>query len=279
MAGLAPLSIPLSANKIRLISIVGSGILIGTALVVIIPEGVDTLYSNPAGSTRAEVGLALLAGFLLMYMVDKLPAVIAQSNRENNFIPLSVDMSSLRNSVFGNSADTPREAPTQPASAGHNHSQGASSSESVSSISIGLVIHAIADGVALGASIATENSALETIVFIAIMIHKAPAAFGLAAVLLQAGGVSRAKKTLAIFAAAAPAGAILTYLVIALLGSSDHALIQYWTGILLLFSGGTFLYVAVHVMQDTGETDSPVELLLSVAGMVIPMFTLLIHED
>lgn len=266
----------MDANKIRLVSIVGTGILIGTALVVIVPEGVDTLYNNPGGSTRAEVGLSLLAGFLLMYLVDKMPNVISRS-QSANFIPVSVDMSSLRNSVFGEqSRHSGEEAPSPIATHGQGNEH---SHDSVKSTSVGLVIHAIADGIALGASVATENSALETIVFIAIMVHKAPAAFGLAAVLLQAGGVARAKKTLAIFAAAAPIGAILTFIVIALMGSSEHDLIQYWTGVLLLFSGGTFLYVAVHVMQEAGETDSPVELLLSVAGMIIPMFTLLIPED
>ena len=271
---------PLTPQKIRLVSIVGTGILIGTALVVIVPEGVDTLYKSPAGSTRSEVGLALLAGFVLMYLVDKLPNSMQHSHGGSggNFIPLSVDMSSFRNGIFGgagNAAGTPQNT----LSPGGGQSPEHSAHDSVKSTSVGLVIHAVADGIALGASVATENSALEAIVFLAIMVHKAPAAFGLAAVILQAGGAARAKKTLAIFAAAAPVGAILTYIVITLLGSSDAELIQWWTGILLLFSGGTFLYVAVHVMQESGEADSISELLLSVTGMMIPILTLFIPEE
>lgn len=277
---MAPLATPLSTQKIRLISVVGTGILIGTALVVIIPEGADTLYTSPVGATRSEVGLALLAGFLLMYLVDKLPALIRQAQSgASNFIPLSVDMSSFRNSIFGQSGSN-IQVQASPAGNAHNgQSEDQSSHDSVKSTSVGLIIHAAADGIALGASVATENSALEAIVFIAIMVHKAPAAFGLAAVLLQAGGPARAKKTLGIFAAAAPVGAILTYILIKLLGSSDLGLIHWWTGILLLFSGGTFLYVAVHVMQEGGEADSVSELLLSVTGMMIPVLTLFVHGD
>lgn len=245
-------------------------------MIVIIPEGVDTLYGSPGGSTRAEVGLALICGFLLMYLVDKLPTVIGSQNSQTNFMPLAIDMSTLRTSVFGQSGSsaTPNNLSESPSHADHNDHSG---HDSVKSTSVGLVIHAVADGIALGASVATENSALETIVFIAIMVHKAPAAFGLAAVLLQAGGVARAKRTLAIFAAAAPVGAILTFLIISLMGSSDHELILWWTGMLLLFSGGTFLYVAVHVMQEAGETDSPMDLMLSVTGMVIPLLTFFVH--
>jgi len=264
-----PLIIPLSQQKIRLISVFGTGILISTALLVIIPEGVDTLYSTTDTSPRAKVGLTLLAGFLVMYLVDKLPAV-SLASENGSFLPLSFDMSTSRFSNTENPPLSPSSPP--PTSSMHQH-------DSVKSTSVGLVIHALADGIALGASVATENSALEAIIFLAIMVHKAPAAFGLAAVVLQAGGVSRAKKTLAIFSLSAPVGAILTYLVITILGSSDTALIQWWTAILLIFSGGTFLYVAVHVMQESGNANSLAELLVSVGGMLVPLLTMFMPDD
>lgn len=46
LSGLIPLTLKLSENKMRFITLIGAGLLVGTALAVIIPEGVHTLYSN-----------------------------------------------------------------------------------------------------------------------------------------------------------------------------------------------------------------------------------------
>lgn len=45
----------------------------------------------------------------------------------------------------------------------------------------------LADGVALGAAATTSHADVELIVFLAIMLHKAPAAFGLVTFLMHAG--------------------------------------------------------------------------------------------
>lgn len=52
---------------------------------------------------------------------------------------------------------------------------------------IGLVVHAAADGIALGAAATTSQTDVEIIVFLAIMLHKAPAAFGLVTYLMHSG--------------------------------------------------------------------------------------------
>ena len=46
VSGLIPLTLSLSESKMRFITIIGAGLLVGTALAVIIPEGVNTLYKN-----------------------------------------------------------------------------------------------------------------------------------------------------------------------------------------------------------------------------------------
>jgi solute carrier family 39 (zinc transporter), member 9 len=82
------------------------------------------------------------------------------------------------------------------------------------------------------------------IIFIAIMIHKAPAAFGLTSVLLKQGLSKRAARGhLIIFSLAAPFGALTTWLLVHLLGGNgmEGESGQWWTGMLLLFSAGTFL--------------------------------------
>ena len=48
-------------------------------------------------------------------------------------------------------------------------------------------MHAAADGIALGAASMGDNSQLEMVVFLAIMLHKAPGSFGLATYLLHEG--------------------------------------------------------------------------------------------
>ncbi|KAJ3538058.1 hypothetical protein NM208_g6067 [Fusarium decemcellulare] len=115
----------------------------------------------------------------------------------------------------------------------------------------GLVIHAAADGIAMGASSTTSDMKLGFVIFVAIMIHKAPAAFGLTSLLLKQGLSKRAARGhLIVFSLAAPFGAVTTWIIITLLGGGKVESDHWWTGMLLLFSGGTFLYVAMHAMQE-----------------------------
>ena len=102
---------------------------------------------------------------------------------------------------------------------------------------LGLVVHAAADGVALGAAATTNqtdvevslarasylisfpSNCLQVIVFLAIMLHKAPASFGLVTYLLHEGlDKARIKKHLLVFSLAAPLLAIFTYLLLTLHG-------------------------------------------------------------
>lgn len=77
---------------------------------------------------------------------------------------------------------------------------------------LGLVVHAAADGIALGAAAASTQTEVEMIVFIAIMLHKAPAAFGLVTILLHHGlDKKRIRRHLLVFSMAAPIGALLTF--------------------------------------------------------------------
>ncbi len=63
---------------------------------------------------------------------------------------------------------------------------------------------------------------IEFIVFLAIMLHKAPAAFGLVTFLLHEGlERQRIRKHLMIFALSAPVMALVTFLLLAMGGSGD----------------------------------------------------------
>jgi solute carrier family 39 (zinc transporter), member 9 len=137
------------------------------------------------------------------------------------------------------------------------------------------------------------------------MVHKAPAAFGLTSVLLKQGLSKRtARAHLLLFSLAAPTGAILTWLFARSLGAGaigNAQTTKWWTGMLLLFSAGTFLYVAMHTMQEADHSPeiqqnghvngigegrdtqsqpdepSPRDLLAAILGMVLPLFLQIGH--
>ncbi|EHY58180.1 hypothetical protein HRR83_004960 [Exophiala dermatitidis] len=350
LAGILPLSLTLSTAQLRFISTVGMGVLVGTSLVVIIPEGVETLYSaNEVGHTHAHsharrhalvpaadvrwpshlgplaqhspkllvraadkepspfdvpgpvipagmdppprtptkpgvvgimdsdhkddkaaeeksgaakeehngsehawIGVALLAGFMLMYLIDKVPQYSGPSKPKARTHHIALNNLG-RQFNLTTSLDRDDEADTFLESPEGSHVRSRSFATT-----IGLVIHAAADGIALGASSTATNSTLSLVIFFAIMVHKAPAAFGLTSVLVKQGLSKRAARGhLVLFSLAAPAGALLTWLFAHLLGgggSHNAEKTTWWTGILLLFSAGTFLYVAMHSMQDASDS-------------------------
>uniref|UniRef100_A0A673NNQ1 Zinc transporter ZIP9 n=1 Tax=Sinocyclocheilus rhinocerous TaxID=307959 RepID=A0A673NNQ1_9TELE len=217
VAGTIPLAVNFSEEKLKLVTVLGAGLLCGTALAVIIPEGVHALYEE------------ILEGEIRVYA--------------------SVDARAVQ-----------------------------------------LIA---SDGVALGAAASTSQTSVQLIVFVAIMLHKAPAAFGLVSFLMHAGlERNRIRKHLLVFALAAPVLAMLTYA--GLSQSSKEALSDVnATGVAMLFSAGTFLYVAtVHVLPEVGgmggHSHSPggsagkglskVEVGALVLGCLIPLVLSIGHQ-
>lgn len=256
VAGSIPLAFNLSEDRLQLITVLGAGLLVGTALAVIIPEGVNALYSSaleavetlhtqsktesdtPAGHSKDGdhehthylevhhyIGISLVLGFVFMLLIDQLGHSHSSSSRQSQ----------------GDS----EAAVTQP------------KDSTKITATLGLVVHAAADGIALGAAASTSHKDTEIIVFIAIMLHKAPAAFGLVSFLLHEGlQRNRIRKHLFVFALAAPLLAVVTYF--GLSQGGKEALSQTnATGITMLFSAGTFLYVAtVHVLPEVAHMPS-----------------------
>jgi solute carrier family 39 (zinc transporter), member 9 len=250
-------------------------------------------------SPHAWIGVALIAGFILMYLIDKLPQYTASS--KSTAQPHHISLNDLgRGLSRARSPNHDSEADGFLQDNRIGQGQGRSFATTT-----GLVIHAAADGIALGASSSSANAGLSFIIFLAIMVHKAPAAFGLTSVLLKQGLSKRtARAHLLLFSLAAPIGAILTWLFAHTLGAGviGNAHNTKWcTGMLLLFSGGTFLYVAMHTMQEVGsshdvqlngylngisegrdtqpqpEKPSPRDLMAAVIGMMLPLFLQIGH--
>ena len=80
--GLLPLFFQLSRNGLRMLELWGSGLLLGAALTVVIPEGIASVYKGSDVCRDGEpiheqsgrltskdlIAVCLLSGFLLMFM-------------------------------------------------------------------------------------------------------------------------------------------------------------------------------------------------------------------
>uniref|UniRef100_A0A3P8SDV5 Zinc transporter ZIP9 n=1 Tax=Amphiprion percula TaxID=161767 RepID=A0A3P8SDV5_AMPPE len=250
VAGTIPLAVNFSEEKLKLVTVLGAGLLCGTALAVIIPEGVHALYEEllegghhspgqvgvvEASEVKSEAEAALGASGKHEHSHEQLHACIGVSLVLGFVFMLLVDQ--IGSSHVHNTEDP----------------ESARVTSSKITTTLGLVVHAAADGVALGAAASTSQTSVQLIVFVAIMLHKAPAAFGLVSFLMHAGlERNRIRKHLLVFALAAPVLAMLTFL--GLSQSSKEALSDVnATGVAMLFSAGTFLYVAtVHVLPEVG---------------------------
>lgn len=161
LAGSAPLMFSLSEEKLQRVSggmtcfiqktlidfqlpVLGAGLLVGTALAVIVPEGVQTLIHAYSSTLRQRqpgdddhghdhhhpqdhlegldraIGVSLVLGFLFMLLIDQLATAKA-------------------------TADSDAEGQIK---RGHNVSW---------TTTLGLVVHAAADGIALGAAATTNQ--------------------------------------------------------------------------------------------------------------------------
>lgn len=300
-SGSIPLAITMSEEKLKLVSTMGAGLLVGTALAVIIPEGVHSLYSSSHPHSHGRLSRSLLT----------VAEIERPSQNEGKINPMShqtehvhggtemhtfIGIALVLGFVFMLIIDQ--------LGGKHTHVQTLDGTETTHhnrnkiTATLGLVVHAAADGIALGAAATTSETHVEIIVFVAIMLHKAPAAFGLTSFLLHEGfDRSRIKKHLAIFSAAAPITAVLTFFGLAQ-GSKEALSDINATGIAMLFSAGTFLYVStVHVLPElvssspvrTVKVDGTIiiqesksftrtQLLLMVIGALLPVILSLNHH-
>ncbi len=138
-------------------------------------------------------------------------------------------------------------------------------------IALGLGLHTIIDGVALGAVIQGESSAgavsglLGVGVFLAILLHKPLDAMSITAV-MSAGGWSASSRTLANigFALMCPLGALLFFFGVDYLSSGR----EYAVGAALAFSAGAFICIALSDLLPEVQFHSHDRLKLTVAFLL-----------
>ncbi len=107
------------------------------------------------------------------------------------------------------------------------------------SAAIGLFLHSMTDGFALGVGLLVPSPTLGLIVFTAIFFHKTMEAFSLSSILIHAGH-SKSKIIFAnlLLLAAIPLGALLSYFIV---GINNPV----FAGAALAFSAGTFLHISL----------------------------------
>jgi zinc transporter 9 len=252
------------------------------------PTLVGPVHTQDAGSSSSEhgtctielepawagnyIGLALVGGFVFQLIADRLQGSEGHGHSHG--------------STSGNSSHNHGDE-EEGLLGGHNHDdkkEKVAASTNSWRATFGVLVHSAVDGVAMGAISVAENEALEFVVFMAIILHKAPAAFGLSAFLMQSK-VTKAeiRQQVFVFALMAPLSAIATYVLLSLGGdaytlASDS---KNYLGLCLLFSGGTFVYtVSVHILpglQNDG-TKSTTGLVQMVVGLLLPVVLSLNHN-
>ena len=230
--GYVPLSLELSSKRLIQFTAVGAGVLIASAFLVIIPEGMEIMEENAV--EPSILGMAILGGFALMLILEIFGLPHAVHHDEDK-------------DLLGLSA------------------------------TFGLLVHGAADGLAVGASV---SSSTETglIVFVAIMLHKGPAAFGLSSFLQHIKiDKQRSRMYLLLFAISSPIMAIATFFILkdTTLATDENI------GLALMFSAGTFIYVAtVDVLPEVHSHehghDSSVKYVI--LGMALIFLTTLISH-
>ncbi|KAJ7700218.1 Zinc/iron permease [Mycena olivaceomarginata] len=250
-------------------ALLGASILIGTALGVIIPEGIETLAQASDKLPTSQIALSLIFGFILCCTNSGSVALHTVGQQSNSTVEFDAEMGDL-------------EQPDPPSNGGFMQADASASLVEIKAsrakaypLTFGLIMHGLADGLALGVSSLSAPSEsfdsshrdLSFIVFLALIIHK------------------ECRKHLAFFSASTPLGAITTYALLSFFSAGGQGS---WPGIALLVSGGTFLYVATvlqtvsHAEDDpsAGDLSPTVRVSLIAAGMILPyMISHLLFPD
>jgi len=169
--------------------------------------------------------------------------MVARSHAQDHGAPPPADEEEMRGESEG-VGPTTWDPPTRPSSP--------STLRRVLGNLLGLLVHAAADGVAMGSSVESTNRSLRLVIMLAVMVHKAPASIGICT-LLMSRQLRRAeiRWALLVFSLTTPVCALLTYGVLqVLLPSTGDPIDTRKIGAILSFSGGTFLYVAIHAVTE-----------------------------
>jgi|TARA_B110000263_G_C15236323_1_gene477208 zinc transporter ZupT len=138
----------------------------------------------------------------------------------------------------------------------------------------GLTLHAATDGIAIGAAAASGSVSLTAAVALAVLIHKGPAAFSLGVFSMhERENRNDSIRDVLIFSLATPVMILLAFY--ALEDLETHII-----GLTMLFSAGTFLYVAtVDTLPDIHNPETGKKAMLNVLLGAIILTLILFAMD
>eukprot|EP00892_Ulva_mutabilis_P009824 jgi/Ulvmu1/7213/UM034_0122.1 len=291
VTGIIPLACNVAGNWLKWMELLGAGVMLSSAFAVVLPEGFAALHStnhqdasDHNGIDRTEddpllggddhdhqhpsdvphwlPGLALLAGFLTMMLFEFV-------HHGHDHKPADKGMpAKVRDQLFECS-----KAPC-----GHSHFlAGASSGSQNSSVLTALLVHAAADGLAVGIASMSTSVRLAVSIGFAMVLHKGPVAFGLSAYLIgQRESAAAALMDLVMFAVTSPIAALVSYFLLRQVSGSASGT---FVAVCVLFSAGTFVYAAaVHMLPDfSGKAHSLGNLGVLCLGAAVPCLINLFH--
>ncbi|MEZ5168383.1 MAG: ZIP family metal transporter [Acidimicrobiales bacterium] len=213
-AGFAPRFIAhrLSDRRLEDLTGVAAGLLLASALLVVIPEGFHVAAEGASGSEvfvadPVVLGGAILAGFVAMLLLEGFGVGHAVHEEHHDHVE------------------------------GHGHGH-VHHPTSTGVLAIGLTVHAMADGLAIGSAAVAGDTAFSVLVALAVLLHRIPAGFSLGLFALHSSpNPAAAARGVTAFALATPITIMASYLL--LHGATDRLV-----AIAMLFSAGTFVYVA-----------------------------------
>ena len=202
----------ISSRQLETLTGLASGLLLVSAILVVLPEGFHIASiggSNGDSFSYSPIvlGLAALVGFCFMMLLEGIG--------------------------FGHAIH--EEHHDHMAGHGHGHIHHPVSGPV---LTLGLSFHALADGLAVGVAAAAGETSFSILVAVGVLVHRIPAALSLGLFSLhETGGFKQAANGILIFSLATPIAIILSYFIF------DDAS-NGFLAIVLLFSAGTFIYVA-----------------------------------
>ena len=254
IGGLFPIFSKVKENPetLRRITGIASGILLASALLVVVPEGFELATGEHEEGGEDEeagheeegvgnllIGGAVLAGFLMMLILEG---------------------SGIGHAVHEEHHDHHDEH-------GHEHVHHRNSPWI---IVLGLSLHSAADGLAIGSAAAGTSEAVTALVALAVLIHKVPAAFSLGVFSMhERENRNDSVRDIVMFSLATPVMILVSFYT--LQGMDEHLI-----ALAMLFAAGTFLYVAtVDTLPDIHNPETGREALRNVLIGVVVLVLLL----
>jgi zinc and cadmium transporter len=216
--GMLPLSSRVSHLMLQIYLSLSAGAMLGAAFFHMLPESAELAGKN--------FGLWTICGVIGLYMIERFLSPHSHDTSESN-----------PHSHSHEHEDHDHEE--------HDHDAAAHAAPAVAGWSavIGLSIHTLLGGVALGSAVLAGAKGLGMAVFLATLLHKPADALTISALLIK-GGTKRSRVFAVqfFFSSLIPAGVVLYYFGQSLIAGNLETPFQ---GAVLAFSAGTFICIAL----------------------------------